>query len=144
MSSDSLVGMRESIVRAMETFVEVESEEAVEVRWYSFQKTNRTKNPSFLPPFFPPFFSFSPPPVPASSPITIILYYIHYNYIWSPLSLSSLSSLFFFKYFFRPSRVGLGNQVMQAMRDGILQAVEPYVEVECTEAVEVKSDFSLF
>ncbi|KAH7624597.1 hypothetical protein Ndes2526B_g00799 [Nannochloris sp. 'desiccata'] len=31
MSSDSLAGMRESIVRAMESFVEVESEEAVEV-----------------------------------------------------------------------------------------------------------------
>ena len=31
MSSDSLVGMRESIVRAMENFVEVESDEAVEV-----------------------------------------------------------------------------------------------------------------
>jgi hypothetical protein len=32
MSSDSLAGMRESIVRAMESFVEVESEEAVEVK----------------------------------------------------------------------------------------------------------------
>jgi hypothetical protein len=40
--------------------------------------------------------------------------------------------------FFHSSRVGLGNQAIQAMRDGILQAVEPYVEVECTEAFEVK------
>ena len=31
MSTDSLVGMRESIVKAMADFVEVESEEAVEV-----------------------------------------------------------------------------------------------------------------
>jgi hypothetical protein len=33
MSADSLAGMRESIVRAMQDFVEVEAEEAVEVRF---------------------------------------------------------------------------------------------------------------
>jgi hypothetical protein len=51
---------------------------------------------------------------------------------------SSFFSLSLFYFIFRPSRVGLGNQAIKAMRDGILQAVEPYVEVECTEAVEVK------
>ena len=54
---------------------------------FSKKQIELTKNPSFLPPFFPPFFSFSPPPVPASSPITIILYYTHYNYSLARLSL---------------------------------------------------------
>ena len=34
MSTDSLVGMRESIVKAMENFIELESEEAVEVSFH--------------------------------------------------------------------------------------------------------------
>lgn len=35
-------------------------------------------------------------------------------------------------------RVGIGGTAIRVMRDGILKAVEPFIEVESAEAVEVK------
>lgn len=55
MSSDSLVGMRESIVRAMSDFVEVESEDAVEVRTgHTLHNTHPGSLPLFPFPLYLP------------------------------------------------------------------------------------------
>lgn len=41
-------------------------------------------------------------------------------------------------------RVGLGGNAIRAMRDGILKAVQPFIEVESEEAVEVTISLSFF